>query len=151
MHDVVPTSTRNPFAEPYPPPPSLHHMYTESSPPEDQYWAQGHEHGRSKYKKRSVCPTFGYSLISSEPRHLEGVIVVILNQRLNGDVVLTVHALSVMLVVYVQFYITPLSDIRLCESFKKKSTRAEFSTKRNIEYTQSKSGQSAIKIDDDDI
>jgi hypothetical protein len=54
MHDIVPTSTRHPFVEPYPPPPPLHPMYPETSPSEEQYWGQGHEHGRSKYKKRSV-------------------------------------------------------------------------------------------------
>lgn len=55
MHDVVP-STRAVFAEPYPPP--SHPMYQESSvPPMEQYWSHGPgEHGRSKYKKRSVWP-----------------------------------------------------------------------------------------------
>jgi hypothetical protein len=52
MHDVIP-SARGPFVEPYPPP---HQMYQESSvPPPEQYWSHGQgEHGRSKYKKRSV-------------------------------------------------------------------------------------------------
>ena len=52
MHDIVP-STRAPFVEPYPPP--SHPMYSESVPPTEQYWSHGQgEHGRSKYKKRSV-------------------------------------------------------------------------------------------------
>jgi hypothetical protein len=52
MHDVIP-SARAPFVEPYPP---SHQMYQESSvPPSEQFWSNGlGEHGRSKYKKRSV-------------------------------------------------------------------------------------------------
>jgi hypothetical protein len=52
MHDVIPAA-RGPFVEPYPP---SHQMYQESSvPPSEQYWGNGQgEHGRSKYKKRSV-------------------------------------------------------------------------------------------------
>ena len=57
MQDVIPTSTRNPFMEPYHPSSNagMYPMYQESIPPTDEYWTHASiEGGRSKYKKRSV-------------------------------------------------------------------------------------------------
>jgi len=68
-----------------------------------EFWNSDHpEHGRSKYKKRSVCSCSGEELMwYREPLHRGNAIVVTYNQHRNGDVALMVPERCVMPVVYV--------------------------------------------------